>query len=158
MITIYGLFICVGIFMFKGSGYKLKHYGIHVIIFLILVLMLRYQLKLPTRWEVKKVTPIYSLTINGFSEGSFILGGGSIDGVEYYCAFKKVEGELYDRIKVEAEKSFIKETYETPCIEYHVEVPVNHYPWYLGGPYAFSNYRYLIKIPKNSIIRDFRIK
>ena len=96
---------------------------------------------------------VYSLGLRTSTEGSFFLGAGSIDGVDYYYYYIKTKNGYYVLSKSEAENTHIKETnknYRVELLKSKSYISFWHIKIGGGG-------RYILYVPKNTIIRKYRI-
>jgi hypothetical protein len=69
--------------------------------------------------------PIYSLKIESQEQGSFILGIGSISGVDYYIFYKKVGGGFI-REKLPCDKCVIYEGWAIPKVTEYGRMCYHH--------------------------------
>ena len=106
---------------------------------------------------------IYSLKDMGADySGDFFLGSGSINSTWYYAVYVKTDLGFHKE-KYEQEKTYIKEDgFSNPTVEKIIEI--THRNWletWLTGTEIKNGccyIRYVLHVPENTIIRDFRLE
>ena len=118
--------------------------------------------------KVYRETSIVSLNIKSSVEGSFFLGCGYVEGVEYYFAFKRVRNGGYKRVKFSAgiNTTIYERNDERPrVIEYrNYREPV---AWIGGESFDISGWstanhtryrKYDIIVPVGTIVGRFELR
>jgi hypothetical protein len=100
--------------------------------------------------------PIVSLSHKSNVEGDyFFLGSGTVREVEYYFMYRKRDEHLYSKSQLSVYRSMIQETDEPPEVEvyeYRVKKAWKPFVFDLGKQ---KRQRYIIKVPHNTIIKEF---
>lgn len=108
----------------------------------------------------KEIVPmqdnIVSLVNLQQTEGSFVLGTGSIEGVEYYFYMCKYDNGSFERKKINVSRTLVYETNQTKpmitCNSKRIKKNFFFYPTYI------STYDFKIYVPVGTIIKEFRIQ
>jgi hypothetical protein len=106
---------------------------------------------------------IYSLKdANSGLQGDFILGTGSISSTWYYQAYVYTD-DGYHKEKFEQSRSYIKEDAHTkPTVEkFIIRTHRNWFmTWLTGNPTSDAGHynKYILHVPKGTIIREFRLE
>lgn len=109
------------------------------------------------------VTSIYSIGGNSSStNGTFILGTGSIDSTEYYTYFVRNLDGSKERKKVQVRDTKIFEGNYEPRLEYSKCHAGSDY-WWVSGMTSYKkdcNYfdKTILYLPENSVIQTFNIQ
>lgn len=105
-----------------------------------------------------KIVNIISAKNSQEVSGSFVLGSGSIKEVEYYYYyFNTVSG--YKRDKIEVSNTYVKEhNLKTAFIVGLEEISISRFGIFTNEYHENNHYeKHIIYVPKNSIIREFKI-
>lgn len=101
----------------------------------------------------KKEQDIVSLDYANSINGRFFLGSGSVEGIRHYYVYVQ-EGNLFKLISLNAEQTYLEETSEAPSIwKLKCDEEKQRVIWRIdlcGGE------KTVLKIPKNSIIKEFK--
>jgi hypothetical protein len=104
-----------------------------------------------TIWSKRQ--DIVSLDYSDSISGPFFLGSGSISGERLYYAYTK-EGNLYKLISLNAERTYLEESDETPSVwDFGCNEDSLRMAWFMD---ICQGEKTVLKIPKNSIIKDFK--
>lgn len=104
-----------------------------------------------TVWSKRQ--DIVSLDYSDSISGRFFLGSGSINGERLYYAYTK-EGNLFKLISLNAERTYLEETEEVPSVwDFGCDKDSLRMAWFMD---ICQDEKTVLKIPKNSIIKDFR--
>lgn len=101
---------------------------------------------------------IVSLKNSNQISGSFFIGSGYIDNKEYYHVFAKVGDNEYKRKTYETSISLIKETTEQkPHIRRKIYTKsLNEF--FVPSFCFVKAYRYVIVVPPDTVVKQFRVK
>lgn len=104
-----------------------------------------------TIWN--KEYDIISLDYSNSLSGNFFLGSGSIDGKRLYYVYTK-EGNLFKLISLDAERTYLEESEEIPSVwKLSCDEDKHRILWKID---SCVEEKVVLKIPKNSIIKEFR--
>lgn len=135
---IFGIAVMIGGLITVGGGYLIQE---HII---------------GTYTEQESIS-IVSLKQNDRTEGSFFLGSGSIEGVEYYLYFRNLGDSRYKRGKVKASETIIEEGFqENPKLSWtRVRGKTN---WFIRVEHVDRQEDYTLHVPKGTIIKQFKLE